>query len=159
MIKQKLANPISTIEDHLKKILLTASVRTQEDIKLALEELGHEVNQTKISRLLRKIGAVKVTNEHKQMIYALPLEPAPPTSKNILSQLITHIQTNETLIVIYTNPGSASLIGRLLDHHRDELSILGTVAGDDTLFIAPKSTKRIAKTLLTIQSFLTDLSE
>lgn len=142
------------MEEALKAILHAGTVGTQDEIKQALEELDYEVNQSRISRLLRKLGAVKMSNDRKQTIYTLPLEPAPPTSKNILSQLIISIKTNESLIVIHTNPGSASLIGRLLDHNRDELNILGTVAGDDTVFIAPHSIKQIAKTLRVIQEFL-----
>lgn len=143
----------SLIED-LRSVLLSNTVGTQEEIKLALEEMGHEINQSKISRLLRRLGAIKTTNERRQIVYTLPLEPAPPASKSILSELITSIHKNESIIVIHTNPGSASLIGRLLDHHRDQLMILGTVAGDDTIFIAPLSVKNITKTRKLIQSFL-----
>lgn len=151
-------NGKQTLEEALKALLLSDAVSTQEEIKQSLIAAGHAVNQSKISRVLRKLGAIKITNERKQIIYTLPIEPAPPTSKNILSQLIISIKTNETLIIIHTNPGSASLIGRLLDHHRDELSILGTVAGDDTVFIAPHSVKQIAKILKTIKNFLAEMN-
>ncbi|VVC77007.1 Arginine repressor [Aquicella siphonis] len=147
-----------TLIEALRMILQSNTVGTQEEIKLALEELGHEVNQSKISRLLRRLGAVKTTNERRQTIYTLPIDPAPPASKSIMSELITSIHTNESLIVIHTNPGSASLIGRLLDHHREPLMILGTVAGDDTVFIAPQSVKKIMKTLQLIQTFLAQMT-
>lgn len=146
----------STIVDALRIVLLSNTVGSQDEIKQALNEQGFEVNQSKISRLLRKIGAIKTINEQKQIVYSLPHEPIPTASKNILSELIISINTNETLIVLHTNPGSASLIGRLLDHHRQELNILGTVAGDDTVFIAPASVKHITKTLRTIQLFLAE---
>jgi transcriptional regulator of arginine metabolism len=152
MIKNKRRG---TVEEALKKVLQTDTVGTQEEIKAALDELGHDVNQTKISRLLRKVGAIKGSNEDNQAVYTLPVEPL-PAAKNLLSHLITHIRTNETLIVIYTNPGSASLIGRLLDHHREKLHILGTVAGDDTIFVAPRSIKKINKSLQLIQTFLNE---
>lgn len=149
--------PSSSILDALKTLLLSETVGTQDEIKLVLEELGYDVNQSKVSRLLRKLGAVKMTNERKQIVYSLPLEPPPPASKSILSQLIISIKYNETLIIINTNPGSASLIGRLLDHHRDELRVLGTVAGDDTVFIAPTSVKSITKTLHSIKTFISKM--
>lgn len=143
--------------DALKQILLSGDAGTQEEIVNSLLQKGYDVNQSKISRLLRKIGAVKVTNEHKLIVYTLPLEPAPPTSKNILSQLITNISYNEVTIVIHANPGSASLIARLLDHHRQELNILGTVAGDDTLFITPTSIKEIKATVNAIKTFISQM--
>lgn len=154
--KEKATRQKSTVIDTLKSILLSGAVSTQDDIKQALELRGYPINQSKISRLLRKLGAVKITNEFKQIVYSLPREPAPPASKNVLSHLVISITTNETLIVIHTNPGSASLIGRLFDHHNQELNILGTVAGDDTVFIAPKSIKQIDKTLVAIKAFLVD---
>jgi len=142
--------------NELKEILLTGTVSTQEEIKHLLEQQGYEINQSKISRLLHKVGAVKLVNDRKQIVYALQREPAPPNSRAIWSELITSISKNDALIVIHTNPGSASLIGRLLDHHRNELEILGTVAGDDTIFIAPINISKIARTLKKIQEFLNE---
>jgi transcriptional regulator of arginine metabolism len=142
----------------LTTILQAGTAGTQDEIKKALEKQGHEVNQSKISRALRKMGAIKIMNEQRQIIYALPKEPALPHSKNVLSQLIVSIDANEHLIVISTNPGSASLIARFLDHHRTELNILGTVAGDDALFVAPKSVKQLADTVRLIHSFLGKVS-
>lgn len=144
----------STILETLKSILLVSNLKTQDDIKQALELKGYRVNQSKISRLLHKVGAVKITNENKEIIYSLPREPAPSATKDILTHLIMSITYNELLIVIRTNPGSASLIARLLDHNDLSLNILGTVAGDDTIFIAPKSIKHIAKTWEAVKSFL-----
>lgn len=155
---KKTASYKTNMLDALKTLLISGKVGTQDEIKHALEEQGYQINQSKISRLLRKLGAVKVSNELKQIIYTLPREPAPPASKNILSELIISINTNETLIVIRTSPGSASLIGRMLDHNGAELNILGTVAGDDTVFIAPSSVKKLDKTLLAIKSFLATVS-
>ncbi len=140
--------------DAVKNLLLSNQVSTQDEIKSALEQQGYAVNQSKISRLLRKLGAIKVHNEQQQIIYSLPKDPAPPSAKNVLSHLIVNIDRNETLIVVRTNPGSASLIARLLDHHGQELNILGTVAGDDTIFITPTSIKQIQQILLQIKVFL-----
>ena len=135
-------------------ILQSGQASTQEDIIFELEKKGILANQSKISRLLRKIGAIKITNEQKQIIYSLPLDPILPNSKQVLSSLIVSITSNEQLIVIHTNPGSASLIARFLDHHRKELELLGPVAGDDTLFIAPKSIKQIKQTVQMIHEFI-----
>ncbi len=73
--------------------------------------------------------------------------------------MIMDISANETLVVIRTTPGSASLIARTVDFHRERLKILGTVAGDDTLFIAPKSTREIRKIQNDIRSFLLSYSD
>lgn len=138
----------------LQDYLAEESASTQEDICRALEQQGFEVNQSKISRLLRKLGAVKIKNERGEIGYWLPKEPPPPEPSGTVSSLILSILANETLVVIHTSPGSASLIARLLDYRQKETEIIGTVAGDDTIFVVPASTKRIDKTLQEVKSLL-----
>jgi transcriptional regulator of arginine metabolism len=144
----------STMLEGLKKLLIEGSASTQEDIKQHLTKLGFDVNQAKISRLLRKIGAIKASNEFGQVVYCLPKEPAPPQAKSTLANLIIDIEANETVIVIHTSPGSASLFGRLIDHNLAKLGVLGTVAGDDTLFVMPRSIKQIDQVLSEIKELL-----
>lgn len=127
---------------------------TQEDICLVLEKQGYEINQSKASRLLRKIGAIKVVNSRGQTVYSLPREPAPPSMNMPLRGLILDIVSNETLVVIYTSPGSASVVARVLDYNQITTEILGTIAGDDTIFVAPKSIKEIHKLTEEIKGLL-----
>lgn len=141
----------------IKKLLLKGSAGTQEEICSALKDQGFDVNQSKISRILRKIGATKVLTD-RQVVYSLPREPAPPSTHSPLAQLIISVAANEVMIVVRTNPGSASLIARLVDHHQNELNVLGSVAGDDTLFIVPKSIKQIKTTLESIKKILSNLA-
>lgn len=144
----------SNMLEELKKLLVEGSATTQEEIKHYLTELGYEVNQAKISRLLRKIGAVKTSNEYGQVVYCLTKEPAPPATKSLLTNLVIDIEANETIIVIHTSPGSASLFGRLVDHNLVKLGVLGTVAGDDTLLVIPRSIKEINQVLRDIKDLL-----
>ena len=141
------------IED-MRSILLEGKVTTQEGICSTLETMGHTVNQSKVSRLLRKVGAVKSKNEKGQIVYRLPQEPAPPTTSSQLSSLIIGITSNEVNVIVYTSPGSAQLIARILDHNKDKVDILGTLAGDDCIFIAPKSTNTIDITVEKIRELL-----
>lgn len=143
--------------EELKKLLLEGSASTQEDIKRHLSNLGYDVNQAKISRLLRKTGAVKIGNEYGHVVYSLPKEPAPPQAKSLLANLVIDIQANETVIVIHTSPGSASLFGRLVDHNLLKLGVLGTVAGDDTLIVIPQSIQKTQKVLSDIRDLLTKI--
>ena len=68
MPKQKLSLKDSklALSDDLRQLLIEGKVTTQEDLCSALETIGHTINQSKISRLLRKIGAVKSKNEQGQ---------------------------------------------------------------------------------------------
>jgi transcriptional regulator of arginine metabolism len=144
------------LAEALKTLLLGREASTQESICSVLEKYGFEVNQSKVSRLLRKIGAVKIVNAHGQTIYSLPREPAPPTMNTQLRDLILDVVSNETLVVIFTSPGSASMVARILDYTQITTEVLGTVAGDDTIFVAPKSVKEIKKLHEEIKNLLKD---
>ncbi len=138
----------------LRTILQTGQAATQDAISEALTAQGFSVNQSKISRLLRKVGAVKMSNSQKQVIYSLPKEPPPLSPDSPLSGLIVDIVRNETLIIVRTSPGSASMIARLLDFNQEDTAILATIAGDDTIFVVPKSITDIEQTLLEIKHLL-----
>jgi len=147
----------SLMED-LRNLLVTGKATTQEEICTALQNAGHPINQSKVSRLLRKIGAVKSKNESGHIVYRLPLEPAPPTLSSDLASLIMEIDANETLIVVYTSPGAAQLLARIFDYHKKKFQILGTIAGDDAIFIAPKSVKKIGEIIQDMNQFFSKTS-
>jgi transcriptional regulator of arginine metabolism len=138
----------------LKQLLLEATPGTQEAICEALALQGFEVNQTKVSRLLHQVGAMKIKNEHGKVVYCLAKEPPPTGALSSVSSLIIDVTANEMLVVIHTSPGAASLVARLLDYQQGDTEILGSVAGDDTIFVAPKSIAKIAQTLKQVQSLL-----
>lgn len=134
--------------DVLKKILEAGAASTQDELREALEKKGFDVNQSTISRSLRKLGAVKALDERGQTVYKLGLTPSvlPPPVQSAVSNLVTEIKHNGSLIVIHTPPGSASLIARQLDQNKPK-GVLGTIAGDDTVFVAPENVRSIAKTM------------
>jgi transcriptional regulator of arginine metabolism len=150
----KLTSNQSILSEALGEILRKGSASTQQEICQELASQGYAINQSKISRLLHKLGAIKVKNPQGFTEYRLPKEAAPPPTQTPLKQLILKIEANEALVVIQTSPGSASLIARMLDYQNSESEILATLAGDDTIFVAPKSTKKIKQTLEEVKNLL-----
>ena len=118
--------------DALRMLLMGRKASSQEAICSALEKSGYEISQTKVSRLLRQVGAIKVVNAQGHTVYSLPREPAPPSMHTQIRNLILDIVANETMVVIFTSPGSASMVARVLDYNQITTEILGTIAGDDT---------------------------
>ena len=145
---------MSNVIDDLRELLVKGTVSTQEELCVALENLGHPITQSKISRMLRRVGAVKAKNESGQVVYRLPREPAPPTATSQLASLIIEIVANETTVIVNTSPGAAQVVARLLDYNRDKTGILGTIAGDDTIFIVPITVKQIKTTLTAVKQLL-----
>ncbi|MDN4503519.1 transcriptional regulator ArgR [Alteromonadaceae bacterium BrNp21-10] len=135
-----------------KEILKAEKFGSQGEIAAALQELGYDnVSQSKISRLLSKYGAVRTRNAKGQMVYCLPPELGMPTAKSSLKQLVLDVVHNNVMVIIRTSPGAAQLIARLLDSLSPEDGVLGTIAGDDTIFIAPADVSNIDATLKLVE--------
>jgi transcriptional regulator of arginine metabolism len=129
----------------LRSLIREGEASTQEELCEALEKKGYEVTQSTVSRDLRKIGAIKTTNNEGEIVYKLPEDHKalpPRVVSHSLDGLLTEIQSNDTMIVLHTTPGSASLVARHLDSMRHDMDILGTIAGDDTIFLVPASNKK-----------------
>jgi transcriptional regulator of arginine metabolism len=132
----------------LRKLLVSAKVSTQEELAEELESQGYPVTQSTISRDLRRLGAIKVTEQGGRTGYRLFENAVPASSISVqnFKGLLLEIQHNGSMIVIHTSPGSASLVARRLDEAKPE-GLLGTIAGDDTIFVAPASAKKIQATM------------
>ncbi len=134
-------------EDEIKafrEILKNESYGSQGEIVEALKEMGFaHISQSKVSRMLSKFGAVRARNAKGDMVYCLPPELGMPTAKSSLKQLVLDVMHNNVMIVIRTTPGAAQLIARLLDSLGRSEGVLGTIAGDDTIFIAPADVNEI----------------
>lgn len=140
----------------LKELLSRGNSSTQEELAEALYKRRFDVTQSTISRDLRKISAIKAIDPTGRTVYRLPEEGttgAGATAKNYstgLRGLMLDIQHNGAMIVIHTTPGSANFLASFLDQTKPN-GILGTIAGDDTIFVAPASVKKMNETIEAIQ--------
>lgn len=137
----------------LKEFLSKGTAESQQEICQFLQKQGLNVNQAKISRLLRKLGIVKIKNERGKVIYWLPKEPPPPEPSGSISSLVKDIAFNESMIIVHTIPGAAQVIARLLDYWSNDSRVLGTIAGDDSILVVPKTVadiKLVAKKISTL---------
>lgn len=126
------------LSEAFKALLKEEKFGSQSEIVVALQEQGFEnINQSKVSRMLSKFGAIRTRNTKMEMVYQLPNELSVPATSSPLKNLVVDIDHNDLLIVVKTSPGAAQLIARLLDSIGKSEGILGTIAGDDTIFITP----------------------
>lgn len=120
------------------KLISTKEISKQEEIAELLEKKGLAVNQSSISRDLLELGIIKVGG-----FYALPNKP-----KNGMVFGLTSLEiAGENLVVAKCESGLASACAVRIDDSQIE-EIVGTIAGDDTIFIAvrgPKEQKAVLK--------------
>lgn len=135
-----------------KELLAQERFGSQSEIVAALQDLGFSnINQSKVSRMLTKFGAIRTRNTRMEMVYCLPNELSVPNTSSPLKNLVLDIDYNDLLIVVKTSPGAAQLIARLLDSVGKADGILGTIAGDDTIFITPTKGATIEQLMLNVQ--------
>ena len=148
-----------TLINTIAQILRQEQVHNHQELCDILHKQGFDVTQSSISRILRKLGAMKGINAAQESVYVLPKEAlskelgpfSPPTD---FTPLILSIAQNEQLIVINTTPGSANMIAHLLDRNRTQCHVLGTIAGDDTILVIPTSVVKLTETLQAVSQFL-----
>ncbi len=128
----------------LRKLLADGKISTQEELADELRRQKFDITQSTISRDLRRLGAVKTVDATGGTVYRLSqdMSTSAPIFASSLKHLLIDITHNDSIIVIHTAAGSANLVARHLDLIRP-VGILGTIAGDDTIFVAPISTLKI----------------
>ena len=124
----------------IAELIRTNALSSQEELAERLGSLGFAATQATISRDLEQIGAVKVRRDG-QLSYALPEAVRGSTSPRLAAvfrEWVRSVEPASNLVVIKTPPGSAHLIGVALDNS-DLPEIVGTICGDDTIFVACRS--------------------
>lgn len=140
MITTKCGNTMKNddLTTAFKALLKEENFSSQSEIVQALQDAGFSnINQSKVSRMLTKFGAVRTRNAKMEMVYCLPPELNMPNASSPLRNLVLDVDHNDSLVVVHTSPGAAQLIARLLDSIGKAEGILGTIAGDDTIFTTP----------------------
>ena len=128
----------------IAELIQSGAIASQEALADKLGELGFAVTQATVSRDLEQLGAIKVRRDGA-VAYALPEQVAPrdwagQRLSAIVREWVRSIEPAGNLVVLRTPPGSAHLVGVALD--QSELpEVVGTICGDDTIFIALRTAK------------------
>lgn len=121
----------------IAELIRANALSSQEELADRLGSLGFAATQATISRDLEQIGAMKV-RRNGQLSYSLPSAARSnlsPRLAAVFRDWVRSVEPAANLVVIKTPPGSAHLVGVVLD--QSELpDIAGTICGDDTIFIA-----------------------
>jgi transcriptional regulator of arginine metabolism len=122
------------------RLVREQELSTQEELAAALRDHGVETVQTTVSRDISQLGLVKVRNAEGKLVYALP----GAEDLDRLSELATALRRTATgivaaanLVIVHTPPGNANVLARAIDNAALP-DVAGTIAGDDTIFVAPR---------------------
>ncbi|HET9066499.1 MAG TPA: hypothetical protein VFN22_11830 [Gemmatimonadales bacterium] len=117
------------------ELITTRAFRTQEELVEALMQEGWDVTQSSVSRDITRLGLVKREGIYVRAAMQRLQEIADPNERRIAESVLTVDTAGEALVVLHTPPGEAQRAGNALDLLAWP-EIVGTIAGDDTIFIA-----------------------
>ncbi|NLS11034.1 arginine repressor [Nesterenkonia sp. MY13] len=130
----------------IRELISRSSIRSQAELAARLSEEGVKVTQGTLSRDLVELGAARVRSAEGGLIYAVPAEgherefqadiSETTTAKlsSLCRDLLISAEASANLVVLRTPPGAAQFLASAVDHAGLQ-SVLGTIAGDDTIML------------------------
>jgi transcriptional regulator of arginine metabolism len=114
-------------------------IHSQSDLVKLLKKAGFEVTQATASRDLEEIGAVRGRNAEGDSVYVITSSSDGAIAKSmpLPADLILSVEASGNLAVVRTPPGGAQYLASTLDNSGIK-SIIGTIAGDDTVLVVSK---------------------
>ena len=143
-------------QTQIQKLIRSAAIHTQEELASALAPLGVEATQVTLSRDIRELGIIKTADGYQERAALTAGNDAGNDAKKgaagrardnlsrVLHEFLRDVQVAQNLVVLKTHPGGAGAVALALDsEHWPE--VVGTVAGDDTIFVATASAVKARK--------------
>ena len=144
---------------HLKilNLIKKEDIGTQQELVARLHELDIEVTQATVSRDIKKLGLIKVPDGHGGYKYSLSSKRTKGDVKDWLKKMIqdfvVDMDYSENIIVLKTLLGTAGGLAAAIDNTKWD-SIMGTVAGDDTILLVIKDRDQTPEIFTRIKELL-----
>ncbi len=123
------------------------NIETQDDLLNMLKECGFNVTQATVSRDIKDLRLVKTIDNTGKYKYTLDVNLSNGVAYNSLkgfSYSIKSIDSSGNMVVIKTLSGMAQAVCANIDS-MDVYNMLGTIAGDDTIFILMRDQESLNK--------------
>ena len=128
-------------QNEIIRLIASRDIETQEELASELRALGYKVTQATVSRDIRELRLIKVASKGGGFKYAKPDRHEIAVSERltrILSDSLVNVDSSGNIIVVKTLSGSANVAAEALDN-LGWPEILGTIAGDNTIFIVTRT--------------------
>jgi transcriptional regulator of arginine metabolism len=138
-------------QERLIAIIRTQSVASQEELSDLLGREAVTVTQSTLSRDIRELGVVKSRGRY-QVATVRDSAPSPESVRRAFQQFLLRSEVSGNILMLRTPPGSAHSLGVVMDAI-EWPEILGTVAGDDTVFVLLRNQHMGNKVLKRIREY------
>lgn len=126
-----------------RQLIINHSFHSQQEIRQAFRQRGYpDISQSTVSNLMTLLDVVKIANARGEKIYALnPVLQAKPDVISPLSAMVIDADYNEKFVIVHVVAGYARAIARVIEH-RSLPGVLGIVATNNSIWIAPCDTRQ-----------------
>lgn len=135
-------------------IISKTEVNTQEELLTILAEKGLAVTQATVSRDIKDLGLIKTAGLVKKYRYVLPDEArAGGKAAEQFRHAVKCVLKAMNTVVVKTISGNGNAVAALIDNMKIEW-IVGTIAGDDTIFAVAKNEEDADKIVAELTALL-----
>lgn len=138
-----------TRQTKILELISKKEIETQEELADGLKAMGIDVTQATISRDIKELRLVKVMSKNGKYKYATigqSQEGITDRLNKIFENSVVSIDNAMNIVVLKTIPGAAQICASAIDYMGVD-DIVGTLAGDDTVFVAIRTMDDIDKVL------------
>jgi len=138
-----------TRQTKILELISKKEIETQEELAEGLKAMGIDVTQATISRDIKELRLVKVMSKNGKYKYATigqSQEGITDRLYKIFENSVVSIDNAMNIIVLKTIPGAAQICASAIDYMGVD-DIVGTLAGDDTVFVAIRSLESVEHVL------------
>ncbi|MCB0322350.1 MAG: hypothetical protein KDD69_02220 [Bdellovibrionales bacterium] len=120
----------------LVTLLEREELSSQGEVVRAMKRLGYDVTQPSISRDFKELGIAKLGGRYLALQSRSEAPLAAVADRGVGDAMVRELKVaGPNLLVLRTRPGAASVVAAAIDAHPHP-AVLGTIAGDDTVFVA-----------------------
>ncbi len=139
------------------ELIRTNDIETQTDLLEMLKSDGYHVTQATVSRDIKEMRLIKIPDGSGGYKYAYEtvLNEGSGSHSYLFSTAVVSVDHAQNLVVIRTRIGMAQAVCAALDS-TERAGILGTIAGDDTIFVAVRNDSAAAALSAELKKLMTD---
>lgn len=138
----------------LLKIISEREIETQEELRTRLLKAGFDVTQATISRDMRELRIDKGLSENGINCYFAEGAGRAAGYNELFAKAVTEIDYAMNMVVVKCHAGLASAAGKVIDEQKLGF-VVGTIAGDDTVFVVTRSENHAVQLVEQLKGMLT----
>lgn len=150
----------------IREIIATRDISGQDDILIELANRGFSLTQATLSRDIKELQIAKVPDGLGNYRYRLAPNTVArqinseqtPLGSDLIRNCAVSLEFSGQIAVLKTRPGYASVVADLIDKAQCN-SIMGTLAGDDTVLLIMRQNSHPAEVIISLSQWLPDIEQ